>query len=836
MKCKIPEISWHNRDPVLSVDIQMNGQRLRSPTICRLASGGTDAHVLIWYVNRCENGDGVDLELAVDLSRHQRAVNTVRWSPNGELLASGDDESVVFIWKQKADHEVVNILDADGSSDQDKESWVTMKVLRGHREDIYDLSWAPNSLFLVTGSVDNTAMVWDVYKGKSLAILEDHKGYVQGVAWDPCNQFIATMSTDRQLRIFDAHTKRVLHRVAKCTLPVKEGHEMHGRNIRLYHDGSLQTFFRRLCFTPDGKLLITPAGITDYDGVLKPINTTYGFSRYDLARPAFVLPFPQEYAVAVRCSPVLYRLRPYNADKNPPVISLPYRMIYAVATKNSVFLYDTQQPVPFAIVSNIHYTRLTDLTWSGDGTVLIISSTDGFCSLLNFEIDELGERYEEMDAVLCAALKSSENAPPLKKKKPRARKVSADERPATRKPLQEKTKTNRNRKTPESDLQDVREIEIDAENDSSMQSASSSISSSPKQNTKAGVKPTQISFRRSPRKVTATTAPAPIAIRRSPRKPEDSDVRVSQISVKRKIGSGTTGNQTPTPIPIRRSPRKVENTEATKVGALPISGKRKISPLPEPPTKKHQKAIAGTTVLDKKMVSSGETATQTPMQVPTHQSPRKTVDAEATKAEALSISVKRKSSPLPEPPTKKLQSDIAGIAVLDKEIISSEEKFESPEKKSRPATPIQVRRQPRTPGSSSSFSLTPKSQPAKTATPIAVRRTPRVLVEMSVNSPVAPMEEAMDAWPLEEEGTPMPTSTKEPLPETNEQAKNPVSISDSTCERTEDIRLVYEDTQEKAETPIKATVAKPSTPNSKTPRRVSLRTISTPKSKKKLLE
>ncbi|KAI8036886.1 hypothetical protein M5D96_010197 [Drosophila gunungcola] len=197
MKCQTPEISWHNRDPVLSVDIQQNGQGLRSPAIGRLATGGSDAHVLIWYVNRGVNTEGVDVELAADLSRHQRAVNTVRWSPNGELLASGDDESVVFIWKQKADHEVINIVDADGCSEQDKEVWMTLKVLRGHREDIYDLSWAPNSQFLVTGSVDNTAMLWDVHKGKSLAILDDHKGYVQGVAWDPCNQYIATMSTDR---------------------------------------------------------------------------------------------------------------------------------------------------------------------------------------------------------------------------------------------------------------------------------------------------------------------------------------------------------------------------------------------------------------------------------------------------------------------------------------------------------------------------------------------------------------------------------------------------------------------------------------------------------------
>ncbi|KAH8401087.1 hypothetical protein KR009_003004 [Drosophila setifemur] len=751
MKCKIPEISWHNRDPVLSVDIQRNGQGLRESTLCRLASGGTDAHVLIWYVNRCsDEGEGVDLELAVDLSRHQRAVNAVRWSPNGELLASGDDESVVFIWKQKADHEVVNIVDADGQSEQDKEVWMTLKVLRGHREDIYDLSWAPNSLFLVTGSVDNTAMLWDVYKGKSLAILDDHKGYVQGVAWDPCNQYIATMSTDRQMRIFDANTKRVLHRVGKCGFPVKENHEMHGKSVRLYHDGTLQTFFRRLCFTPDGKLLLTPAGITDYDGVIKPVNTTYGFSRYDLSRPAFVLPFPHEYAVAVRCSPVLYRLRPYNAEKNPPIITLPYRMIYAVATKNSVFFYDTQQPVPFAIVSNIHYTRLTDLTWSGDGTVLIVSSTDGFCSLLTFEPDELGERYEEMDAVLSAALKTSENAPPPKRKKQKIRKQSSDE--ITRKPLQEKTKPNTNRKTASVELKEEGETDLDAENDSSTHSASSSTSNSPKTKAKSEIKPTPIAFRRSPRKVT----PTPIATRR---KPENE--KLVQNNAK-------SSGEAPKPIAFRRSPRKLEDAQA---GIVPLNVKRKIS----------------------------------------------------TEAEPLQPAV---------------------IALLDKEIISSDEKFESPEKKCRPATPIQVRRQPRTPGSASNFNLTPKSQPATNATPIAVRRTPRVLVEMPVNSPMGPVEEAMDAWPLEEGISPLPSSQKDAqeasLPEAKEQEAKPVpmEVSEATCERTEDMRLVYEDTQEEAsKTPAKAiTVSKPSTPNNKTPRRVSLRTISTPKSKKKLLE
>lgn len=45
MKCLIPEISWHNRDPVLSVDIQP--KPLQGDNKIRLASGGYDSHVLV---------------------------------------------------------------------------------------------------------------------------------------------------------------------------------------------------------------------------------------------------------------------------------------------------------------------------------------------------------------------------------------------------------------------------------------------------------------------------------------------------------------------------------------------------------------------------------------------------------------------------------------------------------------------------------------------------------------------------------------------------------------------------------------------------------------------
>lgn len=44
MKCTIPEISWHNRDPVLSVDVQL---ACKNENFERLATGGTDSHVVV---------------------------------------------------------------------------------------------------------------------------------------------------------------------------------------------------------------------------------------------------------------------------------------------------------------------------------------------------------------------------------------------------------------------------------------------------------------------------------------------------------------------------------------------------------------------------------------------------------------------------------------------------------------------------------------------------------------------------------------------------------------------------------------------------------------------
>lgn len=82
--------------------------------------------------------------------------------------------------------------------------------------------------------------------------------------------------------------------------------------------------------------------------------------------------------------------------------------MYAVATQDSVLIYDTQQTAALALVSHLHYATFTDMTWSSDGCNLILTSSDGFCSIISFDEGELGAVYTPPPSMI-ALLPTSES-------------------------------------------------------------------------------------------------------------------------------------------------------------------------------------------------------------------------------------------------------------------------------------------------------------------------------------------------------------------------------------------------------------------------------------------
>lgn len=68
-------------------------------------------------------------------------------------------------------------------------------------------------------------------------------------------------------------------------------------------------------------------------------------------------------------------------------------------TLDSVLIYDTHHSHPLSIVRGLHYTGLTDCCWSQDGHSLVLCSTDGYLSIINFAPNELGKVYQPQPAV-----------------------------------------------------------------------------------------------------------------------------------------------------------------------------------------------------------------------------------------------------------------------------------------------------------------------------------------------------------------------------------------------------------------------------------------------------
>ena len=80
-----------------------------------------------------------------------------------------------------------------------------------------------------------------------------------------------------------------------------------------------------------------------------------------------------------------------DGSKSP----IPYRSIFAVLTLDTIYVYDTFHSRPLAVAKGLHYAGLTDCTWSADGHKLMVTSTDGYVSMLIFQAGELGEIYKD---------------------------------------------------------------------------------------------------------------------------------------------------------------------------------------------------------------------------------------------------------------------------------------------------------------------------------------------------------------------------------------------------------------------------------------------------------
>jgi WD40 repeat protein len=246
------------------------------------------------------NFSGADLSHSV-FAKQLTSILSIAFSPDGKLLATGDVNGEIYLWRVSDGQPILNCkghagwihaiaFSPDGkmvcsaSSDLTVKLWdiwdgSCLKTLTGHHQRVRSICFSPNGQLIASGGSDATIRIWDSHTGECLKVLSGHKNYVWSVAFSPDGQMIASGSEDKTIKLWDANT-------GECWQTLSE-HERWVRSVAFSPDGTLivsgggdrtlkmwetstgkclRTLtghtqrLRSVAFSPDGKLIVSGSG------------------------------------------------------------------------------------------------------------------------------------------------------------------------------------------------------------------------------------------------------------------------------------------------------------------------------------------------------------------------------------------------------------------------------------------------------------------------------------------------------------------------------------------------------------------------------------------------
>ena len=142
-----------------------------SPDGRTLVSASFDYSAVVWQAP-----DIIEKKV---LYAHEAAVNTARFSPNGEILATAGDDGRIYIWKKE-------VL---GNDDPEP------IILSGHKGKVVNLSFSNDGTMLASASWDGSIGIWPLGEGIERAEAQSrfilgHDGAVNAVQFAPDNKHL----------------------------------------------------------------------------------------------------------------------------------------------------------------------------------------------------------------------------------------------------------------------------------------------------------------------------------------------------------------------------------------------------------------------------------------------------------------------------------------------------------------------------------------------------------------------------------------------------------------------------------------------------------------------
>jgi len=130
----------------------------------------------------------IDGELNYEISKHTDWITAIQFSPDGELLVTGDRNGGVHVWEAETGNEVM--------------------TLSGHNKAISSIDWRTDGRLVLTASEDGMVRTWDGKTGKQIKNWQACGTGVSAACFTNEGQII-TGARDRSVRIWDKNTKMI---------------------------------------------------------------------------------------------------------------------------------------------------------------------------------------------------------------------------------------------------------------------------------------------------------------------------------------------------------------------------------------------------------------------------------------------------------------------------------------------------------------------------------------------------------------------------------------------------------------------------------------------------